>query len=377
MLLKKMTLFLVVLLLLGSCRQKTDPMSEKSELPAAQDPTANAAASPSEPAPSGTDATPKESDYTIIDFRGNIRVEEQTAAVGLKFSDLKNIRFSKTSDLLLVLNRQKSNLFIVPSGFNYELASGKPCADGKCNPELRTSIINQGELHPGEEPKIVAVDPAGGKSDVTAPGPQTPSQETPKELGDAKPPFTVLIASGQIYYENTLLKKDFQFSDVLKIRFTRTNNYVMVVDSKESNYVLSPKGYQGDASLAQSCPSSGCELDAIVYIGALKPMMGELPEDLKNMLERPDKNTQMATRLPGVKGIYYYRPVTTNPALMNRAVIESKIQATEVQKTEATEMQKTQVAPSAEIKMNPQLNKAAEVKQPTVIKKQVIRKKDN
>ena len=293
MLLKKMTWLLITVLLLGGCRQKTDPVTQKSDFPATENPAAQVTTSSAHPASIESTPTQKESNDPI-------------------------------------------------------------------------------------EEKIVTQDPSDGKTGETATGGQIQTAVLPEELNDAKPPFTVLIASGQIYYENTQLKKDFQFSDVLKIRFTRTNNYVMVVDSKESNYVLSPEGYTGDASLAQSCPSSGCILDAVVYIGALKPMMGELPEDLKNMLERPDKNALMNTRLRGVKAIYYYKPVTdNNTKLMNSAVIESKVQATEFRKTEATEIQKTEVTPSVEVKMNPQLNNASEVKKQTVIRKEAIRKKDN
>lgn len=155
----------------------------------------------------GSAPAPKSAGYTVLDWRGGVTVKGNTPQKGQK-TQKDQVRFSKTSDALMVTDEKDETFFILPEGYTDEEGDGKVCSAQQCDPvlmparginrnmkRLRDWLHIKSQIPRSEaEPGVKFVEPTTPRAGEANPGIK-------------RPPAT--IQQGQIQKEN-LNKKEIQ-----------------------------------------------------------------------------------------------------------------------------------------------------------------------
>lgn len=105
-------------------------------------------------------------EFTVIDWKGAIKINSLNAYQGQKFTGTPNISFQKNSDFLLVKNDKEACFFIHPESYNTNAPNGVPCNPDICQPvllEARFATSDQMKMYEAYKDPGIKVTPAGEK----------------------------------------------------------------------------------------------------------------------------------------------------------------------------------------------------------------------
>lgn len=85
--------------------------------------------------------------YTVLSWRGNVKIDGRAPFKTQKFSSTARITFEKTSDALIVKTDKNEVHTFIPTNFAQKEVNGKKCSGPDCNPTVVASRVVAGTHH--------------------------------------------------------------------------------------------------------------------------------------------------------------------------------------------------------------------------------------